>query len=39
VVDPFTLSKDHVELVASEKRGGLRTDLRVAMAYPIANAR
>jgi len=35
VVEPSTLSSEHVELVASERRRGLRTDLRVVMANPI----
>ena len=33
VVDPSTLSAEHADLVASERRRGLRTDLRVVMTY------
>jgi GNAT superfamily N-acetyltransferase len=36
VVAPSELSDDHVQLVVSERRRGLRTDLRVIMAYATA---
>ena len=36
VVVPSELSDDHVQLVVSEQRRGLRPDLRVMMAYATA---
>ena len=35
VVDPSAISADHVHLVESERERGLRTDLRVLMAYSM----
>jgi len=37
VVAPSELSDDHVQLVFSEGRRGLRADLRVMMAYAVAS--
>lgn len=34
VIDPHTLSEDHVRVVEGERRRGLRTDLRVIMVRP-----
>ncbi len=36
IVDGAALSKAHVELEASERQRGLRTDMRVTMAYETA---